>query len=312
MKEIHNVSIIGMGALGLLFGTPIRENLGNGQPQYIMDAERKARHEKEVYTINEKEVHLHMVTPEEAEPADLLLVGLKYPALKAGLETAAPCVNEDTIIISLMNGVDSEEIIGERFGKEKVLYSVSQEMDAQRYGSEMVYSQAGRLFVGVPHTADAETQKILTEKLDRVCAFFDQVKFPYKREENILYRQWCKYMVNTGCNQTTMVFDKPYGECLKDGSLEYAVMISAMREVCLIAQKKGIPVGEKELHEYTDILRGLDPNAVPSMGQDRRQKRKSEVDMFSGTIMRYGKELGVATPANDYLNRRVHEIESGY
>ncbi len=312
MKEIKRVNIVGMGALGLLFGTPIRENLGSGQPEYIMDAARKARHEKDVYTINGQEVSLHMVTPEETQPADLLLVGLKYPGLQAGLDTAASCINEDTIIISLMNGVDSEEIIAERFGKEKVLYSVSQEMDAQRYGSELVYTQAGRLFVGVPHTADEETQKVLTEKLDRVCAFFDSVNFPYVREENILYRQWCKYMVNVGCNQTTMVFDEPYGKCLTDGSLEYAVMISAMREVVLIAKAKGIDLGEKEVREYAAILRSLDQNAVPSMGQDRRAKRKSEVDMFAGTVMRYGKEVGIATPVNDYLFRRVKEIEAEY
>ena len=312
MRTIENVTFVGMGALGMLFGTPIRENLGNGQPEYVMDPARKVRHEQEVYTINGQPVQLRMVTPEEAKPADLLFVGLKYPGLRAGLETAAPCVTEDTIIISLMNGVDSEEIIGERFGKEKVLYSVSQEMDAERYGSDLKYSKAGRLFIGVPRTGDEKLQKVLTEKLDAVCAFFDQVRFPYHREENILYRQWCKFMANTGCNQTTMVFDADYGVCLTDGGLEYAVMLSAMREVCLIARAKGIPLGEEEVKEYTGILRSLDPSSVPSMAQDRRQKRKSEVDMFSGAVMRFGRELGIATPVNDYLNRRVHEIEAEY
>lgn len=312
MKEIKHVNIVGMGALGMLFGTPIRENSRQGQPQYVMDAERKARHEKDVYTINGKEVQLHMVTPDEAQPADLLLVGLKYPGLKSGLETAASCVNDDTIIISLMNGVDSEEIIAEKFGADKVLYSVSQEMDAQRYGSDLKFTQAGRLFIGIPNTIQGELRETLIPKLDAVCAFFDSVSFPYVREDDILYRQWCKFMTNVGTNQVTMIFDKPYGDCLAHGTLENALMVSAMREVYMIAQAKGIPVGEKELVEYMGILAGLDQDAVPSMGQDRRQKRRSEVDMFAGAVMRFGKELGIPTPTNDYLYHRVLEIEAEY
>ena len=60
-------------------------------------------------------------------------------------------------------------------------------------------------------------------------------------------------------------------------------MLSAMREVCLIARAKGIPLGEEEVKQYTGILRSLDPSSVPSMAQDRRQKRKSEVAPSCGS-----------------------------
>ncbi len=301
-----------MGALGLLFGEPIRENLKNGQPRYVMDADRKARHEREIYTINGKTIGPAMITPEEAAPADLVLVGVKYPALPDALDTMASSVGEDTVIISLMNGVDSEDIIAARFGRDKVLYSVSQEMDAQRYGSDLVYTRAGQLFVGVPGTADEALKAVLTEKLDRICAFFDVVRLPYTREEDIIYRQWSKFMLNTGCNQVCMVYDAGYGPCMVPGSEAYAMMTGAMREVCAIAREKNIPIGEREVAQYLNILRTLDPEALPSMGQDRRQKRKSEVDMFAGVVNRYGEELGIETPVNRFLLRRVREIEAEY
>ena len=41
MKPIQTVHIVGMGALGLLFGDPIARNLGGGQPRNVMDAERR-------------------------------------------------------------------------------------------------------------------------------------------------------------------------------------------------------------------------------------------------------------------------------
>lgn len=312
MRPIETVNIIGMGALGLLFGEPIRENLGGGEPRYVMDAARKARHENDTYTINGRVVTPAMITPEEARPADLVLVGVKYPALPEALDIMASSVGEDTIILSLMNGVDSEDIIAERFGREKVLYSVSQEMDAQRYGSDLVYSKAGQLYVGVPNTAEGELRDILTAKLDRVCAFFDKVRLPHTREPEIIYRQWSKFMLNVGCNQICMVYDQGYGPCMVPGSEAFAMMTGAMREVCAIASALDIPVGEKEVAQYLNILRTLDPQAVPSMGQDRRQKHASEVDMFAGVVIAYGKRLGIETPVNEYMLRRVREIEAAY
>ena len=308
MKPIQTVHIIGMGALGLLFGDPIARNLGGGQPRYVMDAERIRRHGSETWTINGRAVQPVMITPDEAEPADLVMVGVKYPALGDALDAMASSVGPDTIILSLMNGVDSEERIAARFGAEKVLYSVSQGMDAQRYGSELVYTQPGQLFVGVPSGADAA----LTEKLDRVCAFFDAVELPYTREPEILYRQWSKFMLNVGCNQVCMVYDQGYGPCMEPGSEAFAMMTGAMREVCAIAGALDIPVGEREVEQYLNILRTLDPQALPSMGQDRRQKKRSEVDMFAGVVIAYGKKLGIETPVNEFLLRRVREIEADY
>lgn len=312
MSSIKTVNIIGMGALGLLFGEPIRENLGGGQPRYVMDAARRARHEKQVYTINGKTVAPVMVTPEETGPADLVLVGVKYPALNAAMDAMASSVGEDTIIISLMNGVDSEEALAARFGAEKVLYSVSQEMDAQRYGSELKYTKAGQLYVGVPKRLDPALRAVLTEKLDRVCAFFDEVKLPYTREEDVIYRQWSKFMLNVGCNQICMVYDVGYGAAMERGGEAFAMMTGAMREVCAVAQAQGIPIGEREVAQYLNILRTLDPEALPSMGQDRRQKQPSEVDMFAGVVIRHGRRLGIETPVNEYVLRRVWEIEAAY
>ncbi len=169
MAPIKTVNIIGMGALGLLFGEPIRQNAPEEYaPRYVMDAARRARHERDTYTINGRPIRPVMITPEEAKPADLVFVGVKYPALDEAIELMASSVGEDTVIISLMNGVDSEERIAARYGREKVLYSVSQEMDAQRYGSDLVYTKAGQLYVGVPDTADAGLRAALEERLSLI------------------------------------------------------------------------------------------------------------------------------------------------
>lgn len=56
---------------------------------------------------------------------DLVIVAVKYNSLASALETMKNCVGPDTIIISVLNGISSEKIIGERFGMDKMLMTVA-------------------------------------------------------------------------------------------------------------------------------------------------------------------------------------------
>lgn len=119
-------------------------------------------------------------------------------------------------------------------------------------------------------------------------------------------------MVNVGVNQTCMVYDTGYGGVLQQGSEARMTLISAMREVILLANARGIDVRQDDLLEYLDILASFPADATPSMGQDRINRRPSEVELFAGTVIRLAKEHNLPVPANEFLYRRVHEIEATY
>ena len=84
------------------------------------------------------------------------------------------------------------------------------------------------------------------------------------------------------------------------------------REVVAVAAAKGIDLDYNALIEdmMASVARAGDH--YPSMAQDMRAKRKTEIDSLNGAIVRYGRELGIATPANDYVTRFVKIIESNY
>ena len=63
-------------------------------------------------------------TPKEAHGADLLIVSLKYGALPGALDSIAQAVGEHTIVMSLMNGVDSEEIIAQKVNPDNILHAL--------------------------------------------------------------------------------------------------------------------------------------------------------------------------------------------
>ena len=69
---------------------------------------------------------------------------------------------------------------------------------------------------------------------------------------------------------------------------------------------------EKDLKAYAELIGTLKGDLMPSMAQDRINKKPCEVDAFSGELIRLAKKHGIPVPVNEYLNRRAHEIEREY
>ena len=304
MKPIQSVHIVGMGALGLLYGSLITRTLGSGAVTYVMDDDRYARHAGKTHRINGEVMDFSVTRASEATPADLVIVAVKGTGLAAALDTMATSVGSDTTIISVLNGISSEEIIARRFGAERIVHTVAIAMDAMNFGGDLTYTQAGHLCLGVIDSA-------VQPHLDRLTAFFDKAGVDYVVED-IRRRMWSKFMVNVGINQVCMVYNTGYGGALATDSEARMTLIAAMREVILLANAEGIDLGEHDLREYLQILSVFPDDATPSMGQDRINRRPSEVELFAGTMIRLAQKHDLPVPANDFLYRRVREIESAY
>ncbi len=303
-KEITKVSIIGMGALGLLYGSYIIKRLGLNTVDFIMDEDRYKKYENQRFFCNEEEVKFILTKDHEAEPADLLIVAVKYTGLEEALISMKRCIGPDTIILSLLNGISSEKVIGAHYGNDKVIYTVAQGMDAMKFDHKLQFTRMGKLHLGI-------VDKGQKDKLKRVISFFDKIELSYVVEEDILHRLWSKFMLNVGVNQTCMVYDTNYAGVLTFGEPN-RTMIAAMREVIAIANAEGIKLTEADLNEYIEIIGKLNPNGTPSMGQDRINRKLSEVELFAGTVIEIAKKHKIYVPANEFLYRRVKEIEQDY
>ena len=126
--KITSVAVLGAGAVGsyVIWGLSNREDIKLG---VIAEGERKERLKHQGCAINGNIYHPEVWAPEEAENMDFLIVSLKYGALPGALEDIGKIVGKDTIVMSLMNGVDSEDIIAEQIGK-KVEVKMMLQQDA--------------------------------------------------------------------------------------------------------------------------------------------------------------------------------------
>lgn len=77
-----------------------------------------------------------------------------------------------------------------------------------------------------------------------------------------------------------------------------------------IAVKKGINLTDEDLGAWRTVLMGLDPAGKTSMLQDVEAGRKTEVEIFSGKVIRLGREHQVPTPVNEHLYRTISTMEA--
>ncbi|MBR5302995.1 MAG: ketopantoate reductase family protein [Clostridia bacterium] len=303
MNRIGTVGLIGLGAVGALYAE--RLLAAGADIRVIVDEERKARYSRDGVYVNDVRVDFSYVTPAEAQPVDLLLIVTKAGGLYPALETASGFVGEDTLIISLLNGVTSEEIVAERFGAKNVLYSVAQGMDAVKEGSRLTYVHPGRIVLGEREEGE------ISARVQMVADYLNSHGVVCTPVGDMVRRQWGKLMLNVGLNQACMVFECDYGGVQQPGEAR-ETMLGAMREARKMAALEGYAISEAEFDEWVALLDSFSPSGKPSMRQDGEAHRKSEVELFAGTMVRLGRKHGVALPVNEWLYDRVMEIEAEY
>lgn len=304
--EIKRVSIIGLGALGILFGNHLAKRMPPGDLNIIVDDERMYKYKKEGVYCNGEPCEFHYVTPEEEVlPADLIIITVKYNGLEEAIRGVRNHVGENTIILSALNGITSESLIGQAYGMEKVLYCVAQGMDAVKEGNELTYHNMGVLCFGDREPGNPSPQ------VERVASFFDKTEFPYIIDTDMPKRMWGKLMLNVGVNQAVAVSGGGYGVIQKEGEAR-DTMIGAMREVMVLAQKEGINLTEEDLNYWLDVLSKLSPLGKPSMLQDVEAKRFSEVELFAGTVLELGRKHNFPTPVNQRLYDVIKAREATY
>lgn len=296
-----------MGSLGLIFGSLLMDRLGRENVQFVMDEKRLKRYSGVERLINGKRYDFNLASGnEEGEPADLLIFAVKSTGLEEAIQTVRNRVSGDTIIISLLNGITSEKIIGEAFGEEKVLYTIAEGMDPIRSGHNLDYTKMGLVRIGIDQETEGKKRK-----LKEVLEIFDRTGFPYILEDDVMQRLWSKFMLNVGVNQVLMIHEGNYDTIQKPGPAR-EMMIAAMREVVQLAEKESIRITEEDINYYVSLIDSLNPEGMPSMRFDGLNRIKSEVELFSGMVLELGKKHGVPTPINEEIYNRIREIESKY
>lgn len=303
--SIESVAVIGAGALGLLYADALSPVLGDGV-FFAAGEERRTKINHTVYSINGRDARFRAVSPDdlEAKP-DLLIVAVKNHHLESIVPLLEGCAGKETAVISVLNGISSEEFIRRHAPAARVLYGVALGMDAVKEGNSLCFTNPGRLLVGTEENGpDDPCLRLVTD-------LFTRCGVAYEVPRDIIRSLWWKWMINIGVNQVSAVTGAVYGLFQQMDELK-ALMDDAMKETVEVARAEKVDLTEQDIREWYTVLNGLGPEGKTSMLQDVEAKRKGEVDAFSGALIELARRHGIPVPVNETLYRIVKAIEATY
>ena len=301
--KIKNVAILGAGAVGAYFAASFSAAPGLSA-SLIARGPRRERLQRDGLLVNGQPYHLPVIHPDdENPPLDLIIVALKHHHLEAALPDLQGLVGDQTVILSVMNGLDSEALIGALYGMDRVLYGISVGIDALRTGNQVTYSQPGKHFFG------EATNQPLSPQVRRVQAAFEVAGIAYETPPDMIRIMWWKFMVNVGMNQASAVMRAPYG-VFQTSPPARDLMKALMGEVIDLAAASDVDLSKEDITEWDRFLATLSPQGKTSMLQDIEAGRQTEVDIFGGKVVRLGQELGISTAVNRTVFQIIQVLES--
>lgn len=297
--EIKTVAMVGMGAVGAVVGIRLQKVLGD-RLQCIVDAERKARYERDGLFVNGERTAFNWVTPDRATCADLVIIATKNAQLAQASQNLVNAVGKNTIILSLLNGIQSERDLAATFDARNILPAFVLSLNSIHLENTIAYSNAGAVIFG-------ESDNAKTERVRALCDLFARVGIAYKNPDDIQLEQWKKYLINVVFNTLSALCRSPYGGFKLPVMQDLARKTGA--EVIAVANAEGIALTAQHLEEDIALMCSHDPHGKTSMLQDMEARRKSENPWFCGTIVQLGKKHGIPTPICALLEQLVTGTE---
>lgn len=294
--EYKNVALIGAGAIGAYFvyGMSDLEGLSFC---VVAEGERRERLIRDGITINDKVYRPVIKTPEEARGADLIFVCTKYDGIFSTLPMLENMVEDHTVVLSLLNGIDKEEIIADRIGQEHLIYSVMR-IQSERRDGKIRFNPETTIGVTI-----GEKNKEVSDRLQALYDLMVRANLHVFISEDIVKDQWTKFINNIIYNLPQAIFGVGFG-AYYDSEYMASIRDRLFEEVNQVAAAEGLPP-----LPMADWRKACVPKARFSTLQDIDAGRHTEVDMFTGILIKLARKHHIQVPFCEYTHAAVKLLE---
>lgn len=299
--------IMGAGAMGSLFGGLLALS---GEEIWLVDIWKDhidAIRSKGLSIEDQGEIKTVRVnaTTDVASlgKADLVIFFVKTYHTEKAVRDALALQKEDTLFLTLQNGLGNEEVLCRQVDRTNVLLGVT------NHGATLL--GPGRIrHAGRGKTSMGELNGKVTDRVTRITQMFSNAGIEASVSSNIHDLVWTKLFVNIGMNALTALTGFKNGQLL-DHPETVRLMEALVSEAVEVARRKGIRVDGNPFEKVKAVAEATRENRS-SMGQDFDYKRKTEIDAINGAVTREAERLGISVPFNQAITDLVKAIEKNF
>ena len=304
------IAIVGPGALGCLIAAGLKSR--TKEDIWLID-KRKDRAKK----IADKGIKVEglggavsqikvsvTADPKEVGICDIVIVCVKSYSTEEAARAIKDIVGEHTSVLTLQNGMGNVQMLNDYFGRDRVVAGVTNHGSTLLGTGHLRHAGKGETVIGRPDGR-------LSGALKDISRLLSKAGFDARISKDVDSVIWGKLIINIGINALTAITRLNNGLLVEfDGTRE--LMRSAVGEAVKIVKRKRVKLGYDDPIQKVESVCKSTAGNVSSMLQDVLNKDKTEIDYINGAIVRQGKALGIATPANEVLTNLVKAIESSY
>jgi 2-dehydropantoate 2-reductase len=306
-----NIAIVGIGGVGGYFGAKLAGRYTGGTEAKVIFIARGAHLEE----IRKNGLQLitqegtNVVRPDWATddpagggPFDLVFFCVKSYGLEESARLVKNHLSPGAVIISLLNGVDNAERLMSRLPEVQVLNGcVYLSTHIIRPGVVRQSGGVARLFFG-PEGEEQDRYRII-EKVLREAG----IEAEYRKD--IAKVVWEKYLFIEPMASATTYLDKTFGQLL-ESSESRQLLEGLLEEVELVARERGIPL-PRDIHQTTQKkIASFPADTKSSMQLDFEKGKQTEIETFTGYIVRFGRSHGLHTPLHEMIYKALSKTPS--
>ncbi|MBT6093827.1 MAG: 2-dehydropantoate 2-reductase [Rhodospirillaceae bacterium] len=241
----------------------------------------------------------------DAGACDLYVIATKGAGVGPAASAIAPLMHNDSLVLTIQNGLGAGERIAQYLPTENVLLGVADGFGASMKGPGHAHHNAMNLIrIG-------EMRGGMTDRLQELTVVWAEAGFKAKAFDDIHQLVWEKFICNCTYSAPCTVFQCTLGELMANAD-NFNIALGCAREVFALGTAKGINFSFDDPVAYVTAFGKKMPGSKPSMLQDSEARRPSEIDAINGMAPVLGRELGIPTPYNETLAAVVRAREAQF
>jgi 2-dehydropantoate 2-reductase len=233
--------------------------------------------------------------PAALGPVDAVLVCVKAWQVPEAARALVPMLREDGFVVPLENGVDAADQLAEVVGAPRVVGGLCRIVSFVAGPGHIRHAGA------VPRVEIGERDRRPSARVSALRAAFERCAgVSVGTPPDIEVALWEKFLFIAPFSAVAAAARMPAG-VVRTVPQTRRLLEDAVREARAVAASRGVALPDDVVARTLDYVDGLPEDATASMQRDLQEGRPSELEAQTGTIVRLGREHGVAVPVNELL-----------